>query len=141
LAVGDFRLAAGRDVTGEGFRVSISVNFVAFFSFLSPLEMPLTPEKLQQRTKRFAPNVFEFCDELPSKPSCWVVRKQLLRSASSVAANYRAACRAVSKKAFVAKLAIVEEEADESLFWLEMLEEMDVGNPSKGHSRAKPTNS
>jgi four helix bundle protein len=104
---------------------------VAFFSFLSPLEMPLTPEKLQQRTKRFAPNVFEFCDELPSKPSCWVVRKQLLRSASSVAANYRAACRAVSKKAFVAKLAIVEEEADESLFWLEMLEEMDVGNPSK----------
>ena len=93
--------------------------------------MPLTPEKRQQRTKRFAPNVFEFCDELPSKPSCWVVRKQLLRSASSVAANYRAACRAVSKKAFVAKLAIVEEEADESLFWLEMLEEMDVGNPSK----------
>ena len=111
--------------------MSISVNFVAFFSFLSPLEMPLTPEKLQQRTKRFAPNVFEFCDELPSKPSCWVVRKQLLRSASSVAANYRAACRAASKKAFVAKLAIVEEEADESLFWLEMLEEMDVGNPSK----------
>lgn len=111
--------------------MSISVNFVAFFSFLSPLGMPLTPEKLQQRTKRFAPNVFEFCDELPSKPSCWVVRKQLLRSASSVAANYRATCRAVSKKAFVAKLAIVEEEADESLFWLEMLEEMDVGNPSK----------
>jgi four helix bundle protein len=105
---------------------------VAFFSFLSILEMSLTPEKLQQRTKRFALNVFEFCDELPSKPSCWVVRKQLLRSASSVAANYRAACRAVSKKAFVAKLAIVEEEADESLFWLEMLEEMDVGNPSKG---------
>ena len=81
--------------------------------------------------KRFALNVFEFCDELPSKPSCWVVRKQLLRSASSVAANYRAACRAVSKKAFVAKLAIVEE-ADESPFWLEMLEEMDVGHPSKG---------
>ena len=94
--------------------------------------MPLTPEKRQQRTKRFAPNVFEFCDVLPSKPSCWVVRKQLLRSASSVAANYRAACRAVSKTAFVAKLAIVEEEADESLFWLEVLEEMDVGHPSKG---------
>ncbi|PSQ82476.1 MAG: four helix bundle protein [Bacteroidetes bacterium QS_7_67_15] len=76
--------------------------------------------------------MFEFCDELPSKPSCWVVRKQLLRSASSVAANYRAACRAVSKTAFVAKLAVVEEEADESLFWLEVLEEMDVGHPSKG---------
>jgi four helix bundle protein len=52
-----------------------------------------------------------------------------MRSASSVGANYRAASRAQSRKAFIAKLAIVEEEADESLFWLEMLEELAVGNP------------
>lgn len=51
-----------------------------------------------------------------------------MRSASSVGANYRAACRAQSRAAFIAKLSIVEEEADESLFWLELLEELGLGN-------------
>jgi len=87
-------------------------------------------EKLKARTKRFAVDVFRFCEELPDDPQCWVIEKQLMRSASSVGANYRAACRAQSRAAFVAKMAIVEEEADESLFWLEMVEELDHAPPS-----------
>lgn len=72
--------------------------------------------------------VFRFCEGLPNRPAAWVISKQLMRSASSVAANYRAAGRAHSRSAFIAKLSIVEEEADESLFWLEMLVELDLGN-------------
>lgn len=81
-------------------------------------------EQLKDRTKQFAVDIFEFCEELPDRPQCWVIENQLLRSASSVGANYRAACRAQSRNAFIAKMAIVEEEADESLFWLEMIEEL-----------------
>ncbi len=81
-------------------------------------------EQLKARTKRFAIAVFRFSDTLPDHPQCWVIGKQLMRSASSVGANYRAACRAQSRAAFVAKMAIVEEEADESAFWLEVVEEL-----------------
>jgi len=87
-------------------------------------------EQLKARTKRFAIAVFRFADTLPDHPQCWVIGKQLMRSASSVGANYRAACRAQSRAAFVAKRAIVEEEADESAFWLEVVEEL-------GHAPAK----
>ncbi len=82
---------------------------------------------LQDRTKQFAVDVFRFCETLPSRQAVWVITKQLMRSSSSVAANYRAACRAHSRAAFIAKLSIVEEEADESLFWLEMLEDLGEG--------------
>jgi len=81
-------------------------------------------EQLKARTKQFAIAVFRFSDALPDHPQCWVIGKQLMRSASSVGANYRAACRAQSRAAFVAKMAIVEEEADESAFWLEVVEEL-----------------
>jgi four helix bundle protein len=87
-------------------------------------------EKLKARTKQFAVDVFRFCEKFPDDPQCWVIEKQLMRSASSVGANYRAACRAQSRAAFVAKMAIVEEEADESLFWLEMVEELAHAPPS-----------
>ena len=87
-------------------------------------------EEIKRRTKQFAVEVFRFCEELPDDPQYWVIEKQLMRSASSVGANYRAACRAQSRAAFVAKMAIVEEEADESLFWLEMVEELDHAPPS-----------
>jgi four helix bundle protein len=90
-------------------------------------------ENLQDRTKQFALEVFRFCDALPTKPSCWVISKQLMRSASSVGANYRAACRAQSRTDFIAKLSIVEEEADESLFWIEMVEALDLDYSSALH--------
>jgi four helix bundle protein len=62
-------------------------------------------------------------ESLPPVKSSDVLGKQLLRSATSVGANYRAACRARSKADFISKIAVVEEEADESLYWLELLDE------------------
>ena len=79
---------------------------------------------LQNRTKQFALNVIRFSRSLPPDPANKVIQNQLLRSATSVGANYRAACHARSRADFIAKLSIVEEEADESQFWLELLEEL-----------------
>ena len=81
----------------------------------------MTKTELQQRTKLFALRVMAMVDALPKKRSAEVLGHQLLRSASSVAANYRAACRARSPAEFIAKMGIVEEEADESMAWLELL--------------------
>jgi four helix bundle protein len=81
--------------------------------------------ELQKRLKEFACRVVPFCGLLPSKKISRVVEDQLMRSAFSAAANYRAACKAQSEKAFVAKLSIAFEEIDESLFWLEVI--LDVG--------------
>jgi len=76
---------------------------------------------LKERTKRFALRVMKVVRALPPGIEGRVIGKQLLRSGLSVAANYRAVCRARSKAEFLAKLSIVIEEADESAFWLEML--------------------
>jgi len=78
---------------------------------------------LLTRTKAFALRVVRLVDRLPSGRSSDVIGKQLLRCATSVGANYRAACRARSSAEFCAKLGIVEEEADESVYWLELLVE------------------
>ena len=79
--------------------------------------------ELQRRTKAFALQAIKFVESLPPSRATEVLGKQLLRSATSVGANYRAACRARSKADFVNKLAMVEEEADESSYWLELLAE------------------
>lgn len=85
---------------------------------------------LKQRTKQFALRCLKLIDSLPSRHSSRVIASQLGRSSTSVAANYRAACRARSNAEFVAKLGIVEEEVDESAFWLELV--VDAGlKPSK----------
>jgi four helix bundle protein len=83
---------------------------------------------LKLRTKRFALDTIKFCSQLPNKPEFQVISRQLIRSATSVAANYRAVCRAKSKPDFINKLSIVEEEADESAFWLEMFAELRTGD-------------
>ncbi len=88
-------------------------------------------ETLKARTKRFAVHVFRFSETLPDNPPCWVIGKQLMRSASSVGANYRAACRAQSRADFIAKMAIVEEEADEAAFWLEVIDELGHASSEK----------
>jgi len=89
------------------------------------------PQELRARTKRFAIRIVKLCDALPNRPSGWVIAKQILRSGTSVAANYRAACRSRSKAEFVAKLCIVVEEADETLYWLELLSETGIVPGSK----------
>jgi four helix bundle protein len=81
----------------------------------------MTPKELKDRTKRFALNVIVLCRELPPTLDGRRLGQQLLDCSTSVAANYRAACRARSHPDFVSKLGIVLEEADESLFWLELL--------------------
>lgn len=81
-------------------------------------------EKLIQRTRVFAKDCIKLLSENASKSRLfWHIESQLIRSATSTAANYRAACLAQSKAAFVAKLSIVIEEVDESVFWLELLNE------------------
>lgn len=76
---------------------------------------------LKRRTKEFALRIIKMIDHLPKTMAARVIANQICRSGTSVAANYRAACRARSKAEFIAKLGIVEEEADESIFWLEMI--------------------
>lgn len=76
---------------------------------------------LQLRTKQFALQVIEFCERLPNDETSRVLRRQLLRAGTSVGANYRAACRAKSKPAFISKMGDVLEEADESGYWIELL--------------------
>ncbi|WP_246010635.1 four helix bundle protein [Hymenobacter perfusus] len=80
-------------------------------------------EEFRQRTKTFALRIMKLADRFPKEPSCRVAGLQLLRSGTSVAANYRAACRARSEREFNAKLHIALEEADEAVLWLELLSE------------------
>ncbi|MBB6611663.1 four helix bundle protein [Pontibacter sp. Tf4] len=80
-------------------------------------------EQFQKRTKKLAIDVIHFSKLLPKTEEATIMKRQLLRSATSVAANYRAACRARSSAEFHSKISIVIEEADETLFWLELLEE------------------
>jgi four helix bundle protein len=77
--------------------------------------------ELKQRTKSFALRVIKLIESLPNTKTADVIGRQLLRSATSVGANYRAACRARSNADFISKMGMVEEEADESLYWLELL--------------------
>jgi four helix bundle protein len=81
----------------------------------------MTERELLERTKQFALRVFKLVGALPQTIQGRAVASQLIRSGTSVAANYRAACRARSKPEFVAKLGVVEGEADESAFWLELI--------------------
>ena len=79
---------------------------------------------LKKRTKRFAPDVLRHGEVYPNKPAFVILTRQLMRAATSVGANYRAACRAKSKADFISKISTVEEEADEFAFWLEMLDDL-----------------
>src|ERR1041385_8269278 len=76
---------------------------------------------LQLRTKQFALDVISFCERLPKDETSRILSRQLLRSGTSVGANYRAACRAKSKPTFISKMGDVLEEADESGYWIELL--------------------
>jgi four helix bundle protein len=81
----------------------------------------ITEKELKIRTRKFAVDVLNFVDQLPNRRSANIIGNQLGRCASSVAANYRSACRGRSHAEFVAKIGIVEEEADESTLWLDMI--------------------
>jgi four helix bundle protein len=84
----------------------------------------MTNDQLKNRTKQFSLSILNLIEKMPNSMSTRVVINQIAKSATSVGANYRAVCRARSDKEFVAKLNIVLEEADETQFWLEIIEEM-----------------
>jgi len=79
--------------------------------------------ELKRRTKAFAVQIIDFTDRLPFSKSTDVIGRQLMRSGASVGANYRAACRAKSRADFISKMGIVEEECDETIYWMELLVE------------------
>jgi four helix bundle protein len=81
---------------------------------------------LKKRTKAFALRVLKIVDALPKTTAGRALASQIVRSGTSVAANHRAACRAKSTADTIAKMGIVEEEADETLFWIELLEESEL---------------
>jgi four helix bundle protein len=78
-------------------------------------------EEMKKRTKKFGLRSIRLCEALPDTPVVRVIRNQLLRCGTSVGANYRAACRAKSKADFISKMGTVEEETDESMYWMELI--------------------
>jgi four helix bundle protein len=86
----------------------------------------MNEDRMKLRTKEFAKQIIKLCRQLPKTREGKLIGDQLFRAGTSVAANYRSACRARSKADFISKLSIVEEEADESLFWLEIIKEMEI---------------
>ena len=83
-------------------------------------------KELQIRTKKFALEIIRFVELLPNNRVGWTFTDQIIRASTSVAANYRAVCRSKSDRDFINKIGTVIEEADETLFWLEMIEESEI---------------
>ncbi len=102
---------------------------IADFRFQIAMATTCNAASLKDRTRRFALQVIHLCRGLPRSQETSIITRQLLRSATSVGANYRAVCRARSTPDFVSKLGIVLEEADETLFWIELLVECGVASP------------
>lgn len=84
----------------------------------------MNSDELKDRTKEFALNVIKSVESLPKSKTVDILGRQLIRSATSIGANYRAACKGRSRADFVSKITIVEEEADECQYWLELLIEL-----------------
>jgi len=91
-------------------------------------EKEMFVERMKQRTKKFSVDIIFFCDSLKPNKASSVITYQLVKSATSTGANYRAACRARSKSEFFSKICIVVEEADESEYWLEVIKETALSN-------------
>ena len=86
----------------------------------------MTPDELRARTMRFGLSVIDMVESLPRRRAVDVIGGQLIRAGTSVGSNYRAACRAKSNADFISKMGTVEEELDESLYWLEVLRESKI---------------
>ena len=98
--------------------------------------LPVNKNELQSRTRDFAVRIVKLYRALPRTPEAQVLGKQVLRSGTSVAANYRATCRARSKSEFIARLGVVVEEIDETVFWLDLLVACEIVSQQKLASMA-----
>jgi four helix bundle protein len=97
----------------------------------------MTQQQMKDRTKEYAKRTLKVCRSLTNSGESKLIGNQLLRAATSVGANYRSACRSRSKADFIAKLGIVLEEADESVYWLEILHETNILAPHQLKSLIK----
>jgi four helix bundle protein len=100
----------------------------------------LNEELFKTRTRKIALEIIELVESLPRSRTADVIGRQLLRSGTSIGANYRAACRGKSKADVISKLAIVEEEADETIYWPELLVESKIVQPSRVNLLMKECN-
>lgn len=103
-------------------------------------ENRISPEELKERTKKFGLRVIKLYEELSRTRKGEILGNQLLRAGTSVGANYRAACRAKSDADFIYKIEIVEEEADESAYWLEMISESNIVKKNRLNDLLKEAN-
>lgn len=97
-------------------------------------------EQLKIRSKQFAIRIVKLFRSLPRTEDARIIGKQVLRSGTSVAANYRAVCRARSKAEFISKIGVVVEEADETTFWLELLVDTGIVRESRMRSLMSESN-
>lgn len=97
----------------------------------SEMEWMMDKEEMKRRAKQSALRVVRLVESLPTGRTAGVIGRELLRSGTSVGANYRAACRAKSTADFISKMGTVEEEADESLYWMELLVEAGIVKSEK----------
>src|SRR5438128_4475478 len=88
--------------------------------------MTMTPQEMKNRTKKFAVRVIKMTETLPEKRAANIIANQLIRSSTSIGANYRAALRARSQADFISKIGITTEEADESEYWMELLVDCEI---------------
>ncbi len=100
----------------------------------------MTKDELKTRTKQFALMVIKVVEDLPTSKVGHVIGNQIIRSGTSVAANYRSACRARSNRDFISKITVVEEECDETLFWLELILEAGLLSNKKVDNILKEAN-
>lgn len=105
--------------------------WIADFGLRIDMAGPVTRDVIQRRMRTLAVDTIRLTGALPRTPAADVIGRQLIRSVTSVAANYRSACRARSRKDFMAKLGIVEEETDETAFWLDLLVECSLAPPAR----------
>jgi four helix bundle protein len=104
------------------------------------MESQMNEEIFKARTKQLALKIIELVESLPRNRTADVIVRQLLRSGTSIGANYRAACRGKSKADVISKLAIVEEEADETIYWMELLIESKIVYTSRIDALIRETN-
>ncbi|GAB4440050.1 MAG: four helix bundle protein [bacterium] len=100
----------------------------------------MNKDDLKDRTKKFALEIIKLVETFPKNNVGFVIGKQLIRSATSVGANYRSACRAKSRADFIAKLSIVEEESDETIYWLEIVLDANLADFEKTKKLLKESN-
>src|SRR5438093_12463737 len=102
-------------------------------------EESMNPEEMKARTRAFALRIIKLAESLPKTPTANTIRNQMLRCGPSVGANYRAACRAKSKPDFISKMGIVEEEADETMYWIELSVDAGITKKSRVDSLLEET--